>query len=70
MDNFHVRPGAHEEVWSLGDQSILPNSPDMGDQARDPFAFEVLIHFPNRYIFCRTNITAMSTFLKRSSPLA
>merc|ERR1719278_590791 len=25
-------PGAHEEVWSLGDQSILPNSPDMGDQ--------------------------------------
>ena len=43
MDNFHVRPGAHEEVWSLGEQSILPNSPDMGDQARDSFTFEVLV---------------------------
>ena len=29
-----------------------------------------LVPCPNYYIFCRTNITAMSTFLKRSSPPA
>jgi len=30
--NIFGRPGAHEEVWSLGEQSILPDSPHMGDQ--------------------------------------
>ena len=33
------RPGAHEEVWSLGEQSILPDSPHMGDQVRSPIKF-------------------------------